>query len=54
MGIPQIIIIVMHALKIGIHMAKQGEPTGDKYDVVVSSISTGITIAVLYWGGFFN
>ena len=52
MGAPQIIIIVLHALKVGVNLARQGQPIESKYDVVTSSISTGIVIAVLYWGGF--
>ena len=54
MGAPQITIIVLHALKIGIHMARHDQPTGDCYNALTSSISTGIIMAVLYWGGFFN
>ncbi len=54
MGAPQIIIIVLHALRNGVNIARHGEPTGDRYNALTSGISTGITMAVLYWGGFFN
>ena len=53
MRAPQIIIIVMYALGIGIALSKHGEQRNDKYNFFVTLISTAIELSLLWWGGFF-
>lgn len=54
MGVPQIIVIVLYALGIGIAMCKHGEARTDKYNFFTALISTAINIGLLWWGGFFG
>lgn len=54
MGIPQIIMIIIFCLSLGITMAKNGQPREDKYSFFTSLVATGIQVGVLIWGGFFN
>lgn len=53
MGIPQIIIIVLYAMGLGINLVKHGEPLEGKHNIVTSLIGTAIMIGLLIWGGFF-
>lgn len=53
MKAPQIIIIVLYALSLGVHMAKHGEPKDGKYNFVSSLITCAIIFGCLWWGGFF-
>lgn len=54
MGVPQIIMIAMFAISLGISLAKHGEYRGDKYNFFTSLISVAIEAGILYWGGFFS
>ncbi|WP_158644416.1 hypothetical protein [Clostridium ihumii] len=54
MGIPQIIIIVLLCLSLGMSLAKHGEERTDKYNFLTSLVATGIEVAILIWGGFFS
>ncbi|MBY6965316.1 hypothetical protein [Clostridium botulinum] len=54
MGMPQIILIILYCLSLGIAMSKHGQPKEDKYNFFYNLISTGIMIGLLIWGGFFN
>jgi hypothetical protein len=52
MGIPQIIFITMTGIGLLLIANKHGKP--DEYNIWVSLVATGITMGLLYWGGFFN
>lgn len=52
-GVPQLIIIILYTLSVGIHLVKDGEPQGN-YSFITSLIGTIIVMAVLKWGGFFG
>lgn len=54
MGAPQIIIIAIYALSVGIDIAKHGEPKTGRYNAAASLIGSAIGLSLLYWGGFFN
>lgn len=54
MGTPQIIMIAMYGLSIGIAMAKHGEQRKDKYNVWSAIIGSSIGCAILWWGGFWS
>lgn len=54
MKAPQIIIIVMYAMSLGIAAVQHGEPRNDKNNFFISSIAVAIQVALLIWGGFFN
>jgi hypothetical protein len=54
-GIPQALILFLMAIGIGIHMAKHGERRiGERYNALYAIAGNGITIALLWWGGFFQ
>ena len=53
MQAPQIIIICLSAMALGITLAKNGEPEGN-YCFGSTLFATVINISILYWGGFFG
>ena len=53
-GIPQIIMIVIYSMKIGINLIKDGEQSEQKYSFIGSCVSVAISVAILKWGGFFG
>lgn len=53
-GIPQIIILIMFAMNLGIELAKHGEPREGKHNAVGGLIGVAINLALLWWGGFFE
>jgi len=50
---PQIILLILMVLGLGIHMAKHGQSQGE-YNGWIKLVDVCIAIALLYWGGFFN
>ena len=54
MGIPQIIIIVLYSLSLGIAMVKHGEPMTGRHSFPLSLCSVAALMALLWWGGFFG
>ena len=53
--LPQIIILVLYTLLLGITLAKHGEVKKyEKYNFFTSLLSIIVQIALLYWGGFFD
>ena len=53
MNIPQIIVIVIMGLSIGVNLGKHGEKQNDTYNVWHSLFRVAIWIGLLVWGGFF-
>lgn len=53
-GIPQVIVVVLYILSLGLTLGKHGQPRNDKYDFRVTLVTTSIMIALLYWGRFFT
>ena len=54
MGIPQMIMIILFCLGIGIEMSRHGQQRNDKYNFFTSLVAVGIQVGILIWGGFFN
>lgn len=54
MKAPQITLIILFALSLGITLSKHGQEREDKYNFFTSLISVGIEIGILIWGGFFS
>lgn len=54
MGWPQVIWIVIAAIALGVHIAKHGEPTGQKFHAGAQLIYVLLMAGILYWGGFFG
>lgn len=60
MGWPQLTLLAMWTIGIGVHLAKHGEPIkgykGDlpRYNWIVRTLATGIWVWLLWMGGFFN
>lgn len=54
MKAPQIIMITVLAMGLGITLVKNGEPKDGEYSFLTTIISTVIEVAILWWGGFFG
>ena len=54
MGWPQIVMIVIGSIGIGVNLVKHGERRTDKYNVWVSIIGCAIEAIILYFGGFWG
>lgn len=51
---PQIILLALIAIGIGVVLAKHGEPKDGTYNVFATIACEVILITLLYWGGFFT
>lgn len=54
MGIPQIIMVVMMAMSVGLYLGKHGQQKKEKYNVWVAILTAAIEFALLWWGGFWQ
>ena len=54
MEAPQLITIILMALGVGLEVASHGKPRTGNHNAVVHLVSTGLTVGLLYWGGFFG
>lgn len=54
MGWPQILMMVLLAMDVGMNLAKHGETREGKYNFGVTLIADGIIAALLWAGGFFS
>lgn len=54
LGIPQIIWIVLVIMGLGVEMAQHGKPRTGKHNFWTMLISFGLSIWILYAGGFFG
>jgi len=54
MGVPQILVIVLMALGVGVSLAKYGQQKTDKHDIWDVLIGPSIIAGLLYWGGFWG
>lgn len=52
--IPQRIMLSLIFISIGISIARHGEQKNEKHNAVITLLNATITIAILYWGGFFD
>jgi hypothetical protein len=53
MGWPQVTIIVLVAMSLGINLALHSKPRTGNYGVGVGLLSAALTLVPLYYGGFF-
>lgn len=51
---PQITVIALWFLSLGVHLAMQGRPKKGEYSVWWQAINVGISYWILNAGGFFN
>jgi len=54
MTIPQILMIAIYMLSLGINLAEHGKPRAGTYNFWSALIATAIAFAILIWGGFFK
>lgn len=54
MRAPQIIWIVMVGINMLISASKHGQKRQGEYSIFTDIIAVGISIGLLYWGGFFS
>lgn len=54
MEAPQITIILLWALGLGLTWAKHGEPKTGNENVFTALAGIGTFAAILWWGGFFS
>ena len=53
-GIPQIIIIVMFSMSLGINLIKHGEKQNSNYNFFITLFAVALESILLWWGGFFG
>lgn len=54
MGIPQILVIVLYAMSLGISLVNHGKRSEKTENAGVTLIATIIIISLLWWGGFWR
>lgn len=54
MKTPQIIMIALLGMDLGMHMVKNGEPREGTYSFPIQLVATLMEIGLLVWGGFFG
>jgi len=54
MGWPQIVIIVLLAMDVGLYLANHGKDKIGKYNFWIALISDGIFATILWLGGFWR
>jgi len=54
MGWPQITMLVLLALSLGVCLAKHGEPRNSNYSFWISLFSASLQVWLLWEGGFFS
>lgn len=54
MGWPQYLYLALMCIGVGMTCAKHGQPKSGEHDGWVTIISAGITVAILWAGGFFG
>lgn len=54
MHTPQIIMVVLMALSLGIDFQRHGQPETGHHDAWTSLLAVVINSALLYWGGFYS
>jgi len=54
MRAPQIILIILLAMSLSFNLIKHGEPRKAEYNFWITLFSTVMTVALLWWGGFFG
>lgn len=54
MGIPQILIIVLYTLSLGMEIQQHGKPKEGNVNAGSSFLACAIIGGLLYWGGFFS
>ena len=52
--VPQNILMTIYAIRLGIYIARHGQPKTGKENVWSALLSLAINLGLLYWGGFFN
>jgi len=53
MHAPQIIIICLIVLGVGIDIERHGKPKEGTYNFWLSLFGVAVTVALLWWGGYF-
>ncbi|ENY8698221.1 hypothetical protein J4G23_00615 [Clostridioides difficile] len=54
LGIPQILVIIIYFMQLGVSLANNGKVKEMKISFGVSTISKLVIFGLLYWGGFFS
>lgn len=53
LGAPEITLLVLQAIGLGISLARHGEPKTGTNNVYIDMIALSISQALLIWGGFY-
>jgi LPXTG-motif cell wall-anchored protein len=54
LGIPQAIYLGLFLIELGLAIANNGKPKTGNESIWISLISSGLVLALLFWGGFFS
>jgi hypothetical protein len=53
MGIPEILMIVLWGIGLGVALTQHGEPKTGSYNFFVTLVATALEFGLMWWGGFF-
>jgi LPXTG-motif cell wall-anchored protein len=53
MHTPQIIMIILIVLGVGVDLERHGKPKTGEHNIGWSLFGAAVTVALLWWGGFF-
>lgn len=54
MHAPQIVMIALYALGLGIAIEEHGKPKSGTHNVWITLVATALVAAILWWGGFWG
>jgi len=52
MSAPQITMITLYAIGLGVAFAQHGSPKSGTENFWITAAATGVAIGILWWGGF--
>lgn len=52
--LPQIIVISIMVMNLGMYLVLDGKPKEGKYSFLLECVSFVLLMGLLYWGGFFD
>lgn len=54
LGAPQIILVALIGIKVGVALAKDGQARTGKHSIKAGLVNNAVLLTLLWWGGFFG